>query len=132
MWFNRKHGRVGPLFQGRFGSAVVEPTVYGLELSRYVHLNPVRVMRLGLDRPSRQAARVGVGNKVPPAVIRQRLKDLRTFGWSSYRAYIGTAEPPPWLDLGPILARCGKGSLKEQRCRPGIEGSGLGSGLKNQ
>lgn len=38
---NRRQGRVGPLFQGRFRSKLVAKDEYLLHLSRYVHLNPV-------------------------------------------------------------------------------------------
>src|SRR5262245_52642851 len=41
--YNRRHRRAGHLFQGRFKAIVVEADSYLLELSRYVHLNPVRV-----------------------------------------------------------------------------------------
>jgi putative transposase len=40
--FNRRHHRVGHLFQGRFRSLLVEEEPYFLELVRYIHLNPVR------------------------------------------------------------------------------------------
>jgi hypothetical protein len=40
--FNRRHGRVGPVFQGRFHAVVVERDAHAWELSRYIHLNPVR------------------------------------------------------------------------------------------
>lgn len=40
--FNRRHDRVGYLFQGRFKSILVEEEPYLLELVRYIHLNPVR------------------------------------------------------------------------------------------
>lgn len=40
--FNRRHGRVGHLFQGRYGAFLVQRERYLLELSRYVVLNPVR------------------------------------------------------------------------------------------
>lgn len=40
--FNKRHERVGHLYQGRFGSRVIESDDYFLELSRYVPLNPVR------------------------------------------------------------------------------------------
>jgi REP element-mobilizing transposase RayT len=40
--FNRRHGRVGHVFQGRFKAIVVERESYLLELCRYVVLNPVR------------------------------------------------------------------------------------------
>ena len=40
--FNRNHGLVGHVFQGRFKSILVEKESYLLELSRYIVLNPVR------------------------------------------------------------------------------------------
>jgi hypothetical protein len=40
--FNRKHKRVGHLFQNRYKSIVCEEETYLLELVRYIHLNPVR------------------------------------------------------------------------------------------
>lgn len=41
-WFNARHGRVGPLFQGRFKSVPVENSAWAYELSLYIHLNPLR------------------------------------------------------------------------------------------
>ena len=40
--FNRRHRRVGHLFQGRFQAILVEKEGYLLELARYIVLNPVR------------------------------------------------------------------------------------------
>jgi len=40
--FNRRHRRSGHLFQNRFKSIVCEEETYLLELTRYVHLNPLR------------------------------------------------------------------------------------------
>jgi REP element-mobilizing transposase RayT len=40
--FNRRHRRVGHLFQNRYKSVVVEEERYFLELVRYIHLNPLR------------------------------------------------------------------------------------------
>jgi putative transposase len=42
MWFNRRHGRSGHLFQGRFHSFLVDRDEYFAEVLRYVVLNPVR------------------------------------------------------------------------------------------
>ncbi|MDP2913550.1 MAG: transposase [Candidatus Omnitrophota bacterium] len=42
IFFNKKYSRVGHLFQGRFKSILVEKDAYLLNLSRYVHLNPVK------------------------------------------------------------------------------------------
>ncbi|TSK06593.1 MAG: addiction module toxin RelE [Geobacter sp.] len=40
--FNKRHGRVGHIFLGRFKAVIVEKDSHLLELSRYVVLNPVR------------------------------------------------------------------------------------------
>ena len=60
--FNRRHGRVGHLFQGRFKAILVERESHLLELIRYVALNPVRA---GLARSPQEAA--GPGNETPVA-----------------------------------------------------------------
>jgi len=41
-YFNARTGRVGHLFQGRYRAILVDKDSYALELSRYIHLNPVR------------------------------------------------------------------------------------------
>jgi len=40
--FNKKYNYIGHLFQGRYKSELIEDDKYMLEVSRYVHLNPVR------------------------------------------------------------------------------------------
>jgi putative transposase len=39
---NRKHHRVGHLFQGRYKAILVDKDAYLLELCRYIVLNPIR------------------------------------------------------------------------------------------
>src|SRR5688500_1303752 len=41
-WFNRIHGTVGHVFQGRYKAIVCDRDEYLLTLIRYIHLNPVR------------------------------------------------------------------------------------------
>lgn len=41
VYFNKKYQRQGPLFQDRFKSKIVQKDSYFLEVSRYIHLNPV-------------------------------------------------------------------------------------------
>ncbi len=41
-WFNHRYKRSGHLFQGRYKSILVDKDTYLLELSRYIHLNPLR------------------------------------------------------------------------------------------
>jgi REP element-mobilizing transposase RayT len=48
--FNRRHRRVGHLFQNRYRSIVVEAEPYLLELVRYLHLNPLRAQIVGTLR----------------------------------------------------------------------------------
>jgi putative transposase len=71
VFFNRRHGMVGHLFQGRFKSIVVEAENYLLELSRYLHLNPVGKETTTEGTPE------------------ERRERLRTYLWSSYRGYAG-------------------------------------------
>jgi len=78
--FNRRHGRVGHLFQGRFKAIVVEKESYLLELCRYVVLNPVRA---------------GV------------VKTPGAYPWSSYRATAGLAAAPAWLTVAWLLEQFG-------------------------
>jgi REP element-mobilizing transposase RayT len=115
MWFNRRHQRVGHLFQGRFKSVIVEPETWALGLSRYIHLNPVRLRRLGLDKAAQRSQRRGWSEKPSPEVVQQRLKLLRSYRWSSYRAYAGYAKTPDWLCCGTVLSF--GGGRPEQRAR---------------
>ena len=41
-YFNKRHSRVGHLFQGRFKALLIEKRGHYTEISRYIHLNPVR------------------------------------------------------------------------------------------
>jgi len=127
VWFNKRHQECGHVFQGRFKSVVVEDEAWGLELSQYVHLNPVRIKALGQGKRQRAADRAGVSR--PPTVeeVKRRLDKLRRYRWSSYRAYAGYCGMPDWLDSEVLLARSG-GAAKyrktvEDRIRQGVEES---------
>ena len=115
VWFNRRHDRAGHLFQGRFKAIVVEPESWGLELSRYLHLNPVRTGRFGLDKNARKRQREGLDAAPKKEEIHERLKYLRGYGWSSYRAYVGVEAAPSWLKCAAVLDFIGNGSLRRQR-----------------
>lgn len=78
--FNRSHGMVGHLFQGRYKSILVQKETYLLELTRYVVLNPLR------------------------ANMVESLEDWR---WSSYPFVTGQEAPPPWLDTDWLLGQFG-------------------------
>ena len=59
--FNRKHKRVGHVFQGRYKAIIVQKDSYLLELARYIALNPVRaeMVRAAKDWPLEQLSRHG-------------------------------------------------------------------------
>src|SRR5437899_9529939 len=50
IWWNRRHGRSGHVFQGRFKAVLVEAGQWVLACSLYLHLNPVAVQGLGLSK----------------------------------------------------------------------------------
>ncbi|MBN2302205.1 MAG: transposase [Lentisphaerae bacterium] len=106
-WFNAKRNRVGHVFQGRFNSRLIDGNgSWVLQASVYVHLNPVRVSALGLNKQRNQAERKGLKEPAREE-IRQRLDTLNRYPWSSYRAYAGYSGKPKWLQTEAILARSG-------------------------
>jgi putative transposase len=115
VWFNRRHGRVGHLFQGRFKAVVLEAETAAVELSRYLHLNPVRVGRLGLGKMAQRRSALGMIDKPDAQQVAGRLEQLRRYPWSSYRAYVGRAKPPGWLTRRRVLGMVGGGSGSERQ-----------------
>jgi putative transposase len=115
VWFNRQHRRAGHLFQGRYKAIILEPESAAWELSRYVHLNPVRVGALGQGKRARQLAAAGMRGPPDARQVRERLERLQKFRWSSYRAYVGLATPPKWLTTSTVLRQGGGGRGVESR-----------------
>ncbi|HSB81791.1 MAG TPA: hypothetical protein VLM91_23680 [Candidatus Methylomirabilis sp.] len=111
--FNRRHKRVGHLFQNRYKSIVVEEEPYLLELVRYLHLNPLRAKLVG---------------------------DLRTldgYRWSGHSALMG-AIARPWQATEAILGQFARNQHRARRAyrdfvvaglshghRPELQGGGL-------
>lgn len=79
--FNRRHTRVGHVFQGRYHAVVVQKESHLQEVARYIVLNPVRA---GLARSA------------------------RSWRWSSYRATAGLTDPPIWLHTNWLLESFGR------------------------
>ena len=116
VWFNRRHQRAGHLFQGRFKAILLEPQS-AMEISRYLHLNPVRVRRLGLDKTAQRRSRTGMLAKPDAAVVRERLQRLKRYPSGSYRAYVGWTTTPSWLHARDVLEQGGERSWAERRQR---------------
>ena len=107
VWFNRKRGRVGHVFQGRFSSVLIDGEgSWALSASEYIHLNPIRTKKMGLGKASNRAESQG---RIPldREVVKRRLKKLREYRWSSYRAYAGYGAIPEWLTTKSLLERGG-------------------------
>jgi putative transposase len=85
VYYNRRHGSHGHVTQGRYGARVVEGNEYLLKLSRYVHLNPVKLVR---ERSKSLA---------------ERVEGLRKYAWSSYPSYAGLAPRNTFVCYDPIL-----------------------------
>jgi len=139
VWFNRRHERSGHLFQGRFASVLFSAPASALEVSRYVHLNPVRVGRLGLGKTARTASQAGASVAPERERIKARIQRLRSYRWSSYRAYIGIAPCPSWLTCGEIGCRPRESQAEhreqyrqyvEKAIREGLETTGFWAELK--
>ncbi len=75
-YFNVKRKRSGHLFQGRYKALLVDIDEYAQELSRYIHLNPVRAGMV--EKPEQ-------------------------YKWSSYQYYINMNKSPNWLCTDFIL-----------------------------
>ena len=87
IWFNRKKGKVGHLWQDRYRSAVVERNTYLLECGRYIERNPLRA---------------------------GAVKDPRQYPWSSYRVY-GYGKGDGLTDRDDLYEDMGKGPSQRQR-----------------
>jgi REP element-mobilizing transposase RayT len=85
VYFNLRHQRHGHLFDGRFKAKLVEGDAYRLSLSRYVHLNPVRIAAIE-DAPE------------------EALRRLHSYYWSSYLQYIGKRKRLDFVTYAPTLA----------------------------
>ncbi len=95
--YNRRHGREGPLFRGRYRAIVVEADRYLLAVVRYIHQNPVAAGLVG---------------------------HAGHYRWSSLRYYMTEKGRPAWLDTQTIQAYFSgrrKAFLAFMRGKPGKE-----------
>ncbi len=86
-WVNEQQGRTGHLFQGRYKALLIEPENYLVELTRYIHLTPVRA---------------------------RFVKEPADHPWSGHRAYIGL-EHLAWLTTEKVLQQFATNRAQAQR-----------------
>lgn len=97
-WFNRRHSRVGHLYQERHKALLVDTDAYLKSVIRYLHLNPVEA---------------------------KIVQTASAYRWSSHRDYLGLREAPEWLTTAPILSIFGDNlSHARERFREFVEGGG--------
>lgn len=115
-WFIARRGRSGPVLRGPFKGILVDGNgAWALELSRYIHLNPVRVAGLGWDKLVRRQEQTGVAPAPSAELVKSRLKVLRQWRWSSYRAYTGLSSAPEWLTREELWRRSRRAGLQDAR-----------------
>ena len=115
MRFNWNHKTCGHVFQGRFHSVLIENEAGVVEVARYVHLNPVRVAKLGLGKGEQHRSKTAKRQDVTRDQVAERLRALRDYAWSSWRVYSGAEKIPKWLRTELIGMACGGRSKTEQR-----------------
>jgi len=99
VWFNRKYRRVGPLFQGRYKAVLVATDGHHREVSRYIHLSPMRARKIGLSKQEQKS-----GSAAEPATLeKDRLEFLHSYSWSSYPGYLRARSRPEWLTTETLL-----------------------------
>jgi REP element-mobilizing transposase RayT len=96
---NRRHGRTGHLFQGRYKAILVQKNSYLLEVARYVVLNPVRARMVGT---------------------------AGDWAWSSYRATAGESARPVWLTTDWLLSAFGANRRQAERSYQAFVAQGVG------
>jgi putative transposase len=88
-YFNRHHDRVGHLYQGRYKSVLVDKNEYLSVLSRYIHLNPVKIKAMKkLSEP-------------------ERIKNLMRYKWSSLPGFLSSRRKEWYIDYSMVLGEYG-------------------------
>lgn len=101
-WHNRRYRQIGHLFQGRYRALLCAKESYLLELTRYIHLNPVRAKIV--ESPER-------------------------YPWSSYQAYLGKSLPCS-VESGVVLGLLAQKESAARRAYEDFVYDALGEGRK--
>ena len=103
--FNRRHKRYGHLFQNRYKSIICEEDPYLLELTRYIHLNPLR------------------------ARIVKSIKGLNRYAWTGHSAIMGKTARK-WQDVDEVLSYFGTRRKKAVSGYKNFVSEGIGMGRR--
>lgn len=99
MYFNKKHERVGSLFQGRFKAVMILKRAHFIHLPFYLHFNPIELM------PNYRGS----------TSIEDKIDFLENYRWSSFPDYVGIKNFPSITSRNDLLEFFGgtKGYRKE-------------------
>jgi len=103
-YFNRRHSRVGHLFQGRYKGHLIEEEGYYLEVSRYIHLNPVRA---------------------------RMVRDPDQWRWSSYGGYRLARQALDWVTYDGVLGEFARETHLARRAYVRFVAAGQQSGVQS-
>ena len=96
--YTQRHNRLrktdGALFRGRYKAICVEEDSYQLQVSRYIHRNPLEA---------------------------KMVDALDSYPWSSYAYYVSAKSKPEWLYTNEVLAQLGANSKVRQKYRQFVE-----------
>ncbi len=87
--YNRRHKKPGHLFQGRFKGILVDKDTYLTMLSRYIHLNPVKIKSM---------------KRMP---YKEKIQYLHKYKWSSLPGYINKRKKQEFVDYDLVLEEYG-------------------------
>ena len=103
--YNRRHRRVGYLFQNRYKSIICEEDAYSTELVRYIHLNPLR------------------------AKLVKSLAQLDRYRWSGHSVILGKVKND-WQDQDYVLKWFGKKEGEARRAYRNYVKKGIDQGRR--
>lgn len=111
--FNKRHKRSGHLYQGRYKSFLIDADSYLKEVSRYIHLNPVRIKKYsGFD-------------------AKEKVKLLGKSKYNSLAGYTNVRKRESFLNYTTVLDYFGGDTEKGRRQYRQFVNKGLGEGLEN-
>jgi len=110
---NRRHDRCGHLYQGRYKAILVDADSYLLELSRYIHLNPIRVKQMG---------EMG---------FEKKKELLWNYKWSSLRGYLDKKYCEDFIRYELVLGMFAKKETNARAAYRSFILDGLATGVRN-
>ena len=111
-YYNKQHKRIGHLYQGRYKSILVDKNEYLSILSRYIHLNPIRIKII---------------EKLPD---KKKMSILSHYLWSSLPGYLDKRKRENFVDYQIILSEDGGDNDRARMAYAKALYADLSSGMK--